>query len=228
RFHFHKCSFPDLIKSRVWLEEAIRLDPDFAPAYAALAEQSVMEAITGLCSPAENFPKAKEELRRASELSPDSVEFYAVAGWVALVCDWQFSEAERNLRRSLELNPHHAFANNYLGQVLMFQSRAEEAETHLRRAQEIEPMGLHNGIILTISYFLARKYEKVIEECERVLAVYTGFVVARSYRCFALEQMGRATEAVSEYEGILREPDGEIARRFMGYAYALIGDRENA
>jgi tetratricopeptide (TPR) repeat protein len=81
---------------------------------------------------------------------------------------------------------------------------------------------------LTISYFLARNYQKVIEECEKILSVYPRFVIAVSYRCWALEQTGRAAEAVIEYEKILLEPDGEFARRWIGYAYALTGDRENA
>jgi len=228
RYYFHKVSFPDLIKSRVWLEEAVRLDPDFAPAHAALAEQRLMEAITGLHAPPESFPKAKEALRRASELNPDSTEFYATAGFVDLICDWNFEGAEWNLRKSLELNPYHVFAYKYLGEVLMFQLRSDEAETYLRRAVEMEPLGLHSGIILTIAYFLAQNYQKVIEECEKFLVVYPRFVVAMSYRCWALEQTGRAAEAVDEYEKILREPGGEIARRWIGYAYALVGDREKA
>ena len=228
RYYFHRVSFPDLAKSRFWLEESVLMDADFAPAYAGLAEQLVMEAITGLQAPLTNFPQAREALRRAFELKLDSAELYAVAGWVALICNWNFEKAVRNLRKALRLNSHHAFANVYLGQVYMFQKQFAQAEACLLRALEIEPMGLHNRIILTVSYFLARRYEKVLEECEKLLAVYPRFVVALGYHCLALEQMGQADKAVVEYEQILREPGGEIARRWMGYAYALVGDRENA
>jgi len=164
RYHFQQMSPPDLIKSRALLEEALRFDADFAPAHAALAEQSVFEVIVGLQPPAENFPKAKDALRRAADLNPHSAEFYAAAGYVDLVCDWNFTEAERNLRKALELNSHYVFANNYLGHVFMFQRLPEEAEFYLRRTVEIEPMGLYNRNILTIAYFLARNYQKVIEE----------------------------------------------------------------
>jgi serine/threonine protein kinase/Tol biopolymer transport system component/tetratricopeptide (TPR) repeat protein len=228
RYYFQKVSFPDLSKSRTWLEEAVRLDPHFAPAHASLAEQCVMEAITGLQSPAESFPHAKEALRRASELNMTSAEFYTVAGFVDLICDWNFAAAEQNLRKSLEINSACAFANHYLGHVLMFQGRAVEAGACLQRALEIEPMNLYHGLMLTISYYLARDYQKTIEESERLLAIYPRFVVARSYRCMAWEQQGRAAEAIDEYERILLEPGGEIARRFMGFAYASIGDRGKA
>ena len=228
RYHFHKASIPDLGKSRFWLEEALRLDINFGSAHAALAEQCVMEAITGLTAPQDIFPQAKNALRQASGLNVDAAEFHAVAGFVALVCDWNFTEAEWQLRKSLELNPHHTYANVYLGQVLMFQGRSGEAENCLLRAQEIEPMGLHNRIILVISYFLARNYQRAIEECDKILAIYPRFAVATGYRCLALEQCGRHAEAVVEYENVLSEPDGEVVRRWIGYAYARVGDRQNA
>ena len=110
----------------------------------------------------------------------------------------------------------------------MFQCLSEEAEFYLRQAVEIEAMGLYNGIMLTVAYFFVRNYQRVIEECERLLVVYPRFIMAGWMRCWALEQTGRAAEAIIEYEKILREPQGEIARRWMGYAYALVGDRENA
>ena len=228
RYHFYKASFPDLLKSRFWLEESVRLDPEFALAHAALAEQSVLEVITGLQKPETNFPNAKQALQRARELDANSVEIHAVAGYVSLVCDWNFAEAERILKEALKLNPHHAFANEYLGHVCMFQGRAEDAEKYLRVATEVEPLCLHHRIILVISYFLSRNYAKVVAECDSFLAMNSRFVVATGYRCLALEQLGRGAEAILEYEKMMSEPDGEIAYRWVGYAYALVGDRQNA
>ena len=228
RYHFQQLSPPELIKSRALLNEALRFDADFALAYAALAEQSVMDGITGLEFPVEAFPKAREALRRVAELDSTSTEFYAAAGLVDLICNWNLAKAERNLRKSLELNSHYAFANNYLGQVFMFRRQTEEAEIYLQRAVAAEPMSLYNRIMLTIVYFFARVYQRVIEECDKMLAVYPRFVIAGWMRCWALEQTGRAAEAIVEYEKILREPDGELVWRWIGYAYAIVGNREKA
>src|SRR5262245_14792844 len=85
RYHFQRVSFSGVLKSRAWLEEAVRMDDKFAPAYVALAEQTIMEAITGLHAPVDSFPKAKEALSRAADLQLDSAEFYAVAGFVSLI-----------------------------------------------------------------------------------------------------------------------------------------------
>src|SRR5215471_13518751 len=228
RYHFQRISLVDMMKSRAWLEEALRIDDQFAPAYVALAEQIIMEAITGLQPPADSFPKAKEALGRASDLKLDSAESFAVAGFARLICYLNFSDAETKLRKALNLNPHHTFAHKYLGEVLMFQGRSNEAETYLQRALDIEPMSLHVGIILILSYFLARNFNKVIAECEKSLAMSPRFVMTATYRCLAWEQLGRVTEAIASYQKILQEPDGEIARRFVGYGYALAGDREKA
>ena len=228
RYHFNQLTPTDLIKSRSLLEEAVRFDADFAVAHAALAEQSVMEGMLGFRAPIEIFPKAKESLRRAAELNPHSTEFYTAAGFINLICDWNFAQAEENLRKALELNPHNSLANNYLGQTFMFRCQPEEAEFYLRRAVEIEPLAFNSRIVLMIAYFLGRNYQKAEEECEKMLAVYPHFFNALWMRCSCLEQTGRASEAIAEYEKILHEPNGELVRRWMGYAYALLGDTENA
>lgn len=228
RVHYNQLTPPDLIKSRAFLEEAVRLDANYAPAYIALAEQAVTEAIVGLHAPAECFADAKDAIRRASDLNAESAEFYAAAGYVDLICDWNFAAAERNLRKSLALNSHCASANNYLGQVFMCECRFDEAEAQLHRAREIEPTSLYHRSTLLIEYFLARNYQKLIEESANTLAVYPQFVNAAQMRCRALEQTGKAGEAVAEYEKILIEPHGEFARRWIGYAYALVGDAEKA
>lgn len=65
----------------------------------------------------------------------------------------------------------------------MFQCLSEEAEFYLRQAVEIEAMGLYNGIMLTVAYFFVRNYQRVIEECERLLVVYPRFIMAGWMRC---------------------------------------------
>ena len=187
-----------------------------------------MEGMMGFRAPTEIFPKAKESLQRAAELNPHSTEFYTAAGFIDLICDWNFAQAEENLQKALELNPYNSLANNYLGQTFMFRCQPEEAEFYLRRAVEIEPLTFSSRIVLTIAYFLGRNYQKAIEECEKMLVVYPHFFNALWMRCCCLEQTGRASEAIAEYEKILHEQDGELVRRWMGYAYALIGDTETA
>ena len=228
RYYFQKISVPHLMKARFWLEEAIRFDPGFGNAYAALAEIAVLEVVVGLSSPAENFPKAREALQKAAEINQPTAELFAAAGVVSLICDWNFSKAEQNLSKALELNPFHAFTHKYLGEAHMYQCRFDAAQASLRRAVELEPMDLHHGVMLTIAQFLARDYKKLIEDCDKVLSVNPGFVGATWMRCWGYEQTGRAEEAIDDYNSILNQPGGILAWRWKGYAEAIAGRREDA
>ncbi len=228
QYYFQKVTAPDLTKARILLEQAIQFDAAFASAHAKLAEIAVMEVIIGLSTPAQGFRNAKISLWRAAELDLQSTEFYAAAGFVALCCDWNFMEAEKNLRKTIDHNPHHAFANKYLGEALMYQGRLDEAEIYLLRAIEIEPMDFHHRIVWLIYIFFTRNYQKLIEECESLLANYPHLVVAGWMRCWGLDMIGRSAEAITEYEKILLQPGGELAWRWIGHSYALLGQRENA
>lgn len=228
RYHFCQMTPPDLMKSREFLKQALDHDPAYAPAYSALAEQAVQEVVAGLRQPDIGYPEARAALERAFDLDPRSADYYAAAGFVALLSDWDFSGARQHLRKALDINPHHAFANSSLGQVLMFRGMSNEAGPLLRRAAELDPMNLAIQNLLPISSFLSRQYDQAIEECDRMLALYPEFIVAVWMRCWALEQTGRAEEAIVEYERAIDKPYGRLVLRWMGYAYAILGNRERA
>ncbi|MGB7209675.1 MAG: hypothetical protein WBD27_13515, partial [Pyrinomonadaceae bacterium] len=228
RYHFNQMTPPDVMKSHALLDEAVRLDPDYAPAHSALTQQWVQEVVTGFQEPAEAYSKARTSLRRAFDLDPTSAEYYTAAGFVNLLSDWDFAGAEQNLSLALDINPHHAFANTCLGQVFMFQCQPDKAEPYLRLGAELDPTNLSNHHLLPISHFLARRYEDAIAEYDKMFALYPHFMIADLMRCWSLEQTGRAAEAVHAYEKILREPYGTVAHRWIGYALALAGDEERA
>lgn len=228
RIYFEQTTIPTYIKTRELLEEAIRLDADYAPAYVALAELCIKEAIYNLSPLAVGFEGAKNALERAADLNANSAEFYAAKGFFALVADWDFDEASRNLHESLAINPQCAFANNYLGQVFMFRCKFDEAQNYMRRAVKIEPTSLSNHGMLVISHFLARDFQKSLELLGKYFALNPQSVAGEQILCWNLEQTGRAAEAVVIYEKHLDQPYGIYFKQCLGYAYATAGDKENA
>lgn len=228
RIRYNQVMAPMAIEARAFAEESLRLDAEFAPAHSLMAEIILHEVIVGLKLPKDNFPKARAAIAKAYELGADSADFYAASGYVALIADWNFDAAERNLRKALAINPHHGTANRMLGETYMFQCRHDEAAVYVNRSQVDELAGLINANILAISLFFARNYQAVIDVCDRMLRLYPRLIIAAWERCWALEQMGRADEAIAGYEKILRLPDGEPALRWIGYAYAVAGNREKA
>jgi DNA-binding winged helix-turn-helix (wHTH) protein/Tol biopolymer transport system component/tetratricopeptide (TPR) repeat protein len=228
RIRYYQMTAPGAMEARVLIDEALRLDPDFAPSYSLSAELTTLEVIVGLKAPGPGFAEARDAIKRAYELGADSADFYAAAAYVDLIADWDFAAAEKNLRKALEINAHHSSANRMMGEVFMFQGRHDEAAYYVKQAQTDELTLLINANILAISRFLARDFVTVVAVCDRMLSLYPRFIIPAWTKCWALEQLGRPDEAIDGYEKILRLPYGEPALRWAGVAYALAGDRERA
>ncbi len=223
---YQQMTAPTTIEARELVNKALRVDPDFTLAHCLSAELTTLEVIVGLKRPEAGFAEARSSIARADELRADSADFYAAAAYVDLIADWNFASAEEKLRVALTKNRHYTPANRMLGEALMFQGRHEEAAVFIKRAQS--DTGFHNINILAISHFLARNYPAVLEVCEEMLALSPQHIIPAWTKCWALEQMGRADEAIAGYEQILARPSGEPVLRWFGYAYAKNGDRERA
>ncbi len=215
-------------EARELIAETLRLDPGFAPAYSLTAELITLEVVMGLKTPAEGFAEARSAIAKAYELGADTVDYYAAAGYVEMVAHRDFDAAERYQRKALAINPHHSSANRMLGENFMFRGRHEEAAIYLRRAHTDELTAMVNGGCLAISRYLARDFVGTLDLCDQMLALYPRFVIPVWTRCWALEQLGRLNEAIAAYDKILRVPQGAPALRWIGYAYAIAGERKKA
>ena len=134
---------PDNLERAVALmEQAVALDPDFALGHAGLADARLMHAHYGgvaLDSLRRAYDRTRQAATRALELDPELPEPHATLGWVAMVDELDWTEAENRLRRSLELNASYAQGWDWLADVLGAQGRAAEAISAMRRAVELDP-----------------------------------------------------------------------------------------
>lgn len=119
-------SYQDAIR---YFEEATRRQPDFAAAYAGLADTYWRSALWESALPEESYGRAKKAVERALELDPTSPEAHASKGQILLNYDFRFADAERSLKRSLELDPVNANAHHWLSHVMIPQSRWRESGT---------------------------------------------------------------------------------------------------
>ena len=229
-YQLARVSYYQMAALEAWelIEETLRLDPSFAPAYSLTAELLTLEVVMGLKPPAQGFAEARSAITRAYELGADTADYYAARGYVEFTGNRNFVAAEENLRKALAINPHHSSANRMLGETFMFRCLHEEASTYLRRANTDELTAMVNAGCLAISRFLARDFAGTIDHCDQMFALYPRFVIPVWTRCWALEQMGRANEAIAAYNKILRVPQGAPAMRWIGYAYAVAGDHQKA
>lgn len=227
RFYFARRSKQDVNKSVDIYQQAIRLDPNFALAYAALAEAYAVMASFAYASPLECMPKAKAANAKALELEPDLPEAHTVAGVIAATYDWDWPLAERELKRALELDPnlavaHFRYAWNYLSPL----GRHDEALAEQRRALELEPLSLIQGSIYASMLVYARRYDEALEQAWKTRDLDPNFANANRWLCriYSLKGMYAESLAISERTLNTDSPYLEEA----AYAYAKTGQRDKA
>ena len=231
RHHWYKRSPDGLTRAVESLQQAITLDPSYALAHAGLADAYVSLAwdLFGLTAPAESYPKAKRAAQRALELDSNCAEAYAALGWIAGGFDWDWAEAERGLRRAIDLKPQYGPVHIWYSHFLRAMGRTEESLVESRRALECDPLGLVLNMHLGWHHLYSRQYEKAIEQNMKTLELDSTFLLARMFLGQAYEQLGMFPNAIGEFERIV-----DLSQRHppylaqLGHAYAVAGRRTEA
>jgi TolB-like protein/DNA-binding winged helix-turn-helix (wHTH) protein/Tfp pilus assembly protein PilF len=174
-------------KSIEYSEQAVRIDPTYAPAQASLAMSYLMLSNLGGGFPSEVMPRAKTAAQRAIALDEELAEAHVALGAILLAYDWDWAGAEREVRRAISLNPSDADAHQGLANYLAAVGRVDEAVAEIRRARELDPFSFYiNRNVGRILYF-ARKYDEAIAELRQAgdmqpnsFSVVDGWIV-RSY-----------------------------------------------
>lgn len=229
RHAWHQRTATGLDQARQLLEQAIEKDPGFAPAHAALADVYTVLPLWSDLPPAATYPRAKAAALQALKLDSTLAGPYAVLGDVNALYEWDWAQAERNFRRSIELDPSNANTRHwYADEVLMTVGRTREATEEARRARELDPLsGLMNA-----SYGQALYREGRTDEAAAVLrdllTLDPDFILANEYLGTIYLIQGRA-DAVPLMERAI-EPgvrhSVNVAK--LGFAYAKSGRRQEA
>lgn len=152
RFFLNKFTEYGLNKAIKHFKAAIRLDKQFAKAYAGLANCYIWKGIYNLGSPKFNFKAAKYWAERALVIDDSLAEVHSALGYASMFYDRDWLQAEREFRRAIELNPNHATAFQGYAHLLTAVKRYREAEQNILRALAIDPF---SPIIHLISGFVA-------------------------------------------------------------------------
>ncbi|MDX6695821.1 MAG: eukaryotic-like serine/threonine-protein kinase [Blastocatellia bacterium] len=209
--------------------EAIRIDPEYALAYAGLGDLYNWLGVFSVLPPRDTWARGRKMAARAVALDDTLAEAHAALGFARLCSGWDWTGGERELRRAIELNPHYATAHQWYCFQLTAEGRFAEAVTELQAALAIDP---HSPFILQALawiYYMARDYERSIECHRKVLELDAQF--ALGYLSFGrpLGQQGRHTEAIAALKRAV-ELSGEspIMLAGLGAAYALGGRERKA
>ena len=180
-------------------EKAKEIDPNYALAYIGLSNCYVVLSNYGVMTPHEAFPKAKEYIKKALEIDEQLAEAHAALAEMQVYYDWNWTEAEKSFKRSLELNPNYATTHQWYAEFLFDMRRFDESFAEYDRAMQIEPRAL---IILTshaARFLYLRQYDKVIELTGKIHEIDPNYGYSYYHLGLAYEQKGMDKETAEAF-----------------------------
>jgi tetratricopeptide (TPR) repeat protein len=217
-------------KSIDYFQQALAKDPSDALAYAGLSE-SYLSLVVPFASvaPREVMPKAKEAALHSLALDDALGEAHASLAYVTFFYDWDWSTAEREFKRAIELNPNDLDAHHWYSHYLVAQGRIEESLTQSKRALELSPFDVLMNLHLAWHHFYARQYDQALDQIEKTVEMDKRF--GEPWHGLILEQKGKYPEAIAAFEEDVKlSPAGNnsISEAALAHAYAVSGDQEAA
>ena len=230
RYHFARRNRDDVNKAIESFAQAIKLDPNFALAYARIAEAYNQMPNYPYASPMEAFPKAKAAAERAIALDPTLSEAHTAMGNTLTSLDRNWPEAEREFKRALELDPNSATAHyRYASEYLISVGRTKEALAGVERALEIEPLDPNMVANLGRHYLYDGQLDRALAQAKRAYEADPTFVISRLLYGMTLNAVGQYAEALTLSESALQDdPNNQHMLLVAGYAYGRSGRREDA
>ncbi len=177
-------------KALDFFQETVRLDPNFAPGYAGIADCYYLLNQRDVLSTDDAFPKAEMASRTALQIDPDLAEAHASLGSIVGVYHWRWPESEAHLKRAIELNPGYAEAYARYGMTLSVLGRSDEGLALLKEAQRLDPTSLNIGIYIGANYYFAGKFDEAITQFNRVLEFTPNTPTAHFYLSRIYEAAG--------------------------------------
>jgi DNA-binding winged helix-turn-helix (wHTH) protein/Tfp pilus assembly protein PilF len=227
-YFWNKRSVPGFQQAIEYFQQAIAIDPNYASAYAGLANSYTLLTAYSAAPPAEYMPKARAAVMRALEIDGSSPEAHTALALIVQNYDWDWQASEREFRRAIELDPNYATAHHWYAEHLMWLGRFDEALRESERALQLDPLSLiiatDHGAIL----YFSRQYDRAIEQFRAVLEKDPNFgrggIVTYSY-----VEKGMFAEALAETAKWRRVyGEGPWYWSALAYIHGRAGQQERA
>jgi TolB-like protein/Tfp pilus assembly protein PilF len=229
RYYLEKRASEETNKAIEYFQKAIDKDPNYARAFAGLADSYMLSVVAVPRSsfpPKETFPKAKTAALRALQIDDQLGEAHTSLALIKVLYEWDWAGAEREYKRAIELDPNYATAHDWYALYLGAMGRFDEAVIESRKAQELDPL---SPIIYASAgwiFYNARQYDRAIEQQNKALEIDPNFAIAHSRLGQTYDQKGMYKEAVEEFlkaQTLLGDKQEEIAA--LRQAFTISGIR---
>ena len=229
RFFSNKRTAADLRKSIDYFNQAIAKDPDFASAYAMLAQAwTLMPAYAG-ASPKDCGPPAEAAIQKALMLDETSSEAYAALGSLRATCQFNLSAARAAYERALQLNPNDATAHHWFAlDVLLPFGESARGVAEMRRAVELDPLSLIINQTLGEALMRAGRLDEAIVQLHKTIEMDSAFLNAHHTLGRVFELKGQIPEAMAEYQKATVLGEDPLGLGLLGHLYGTIGRKDEA
>ncbi|HEY3135522.1 MAG TPA: protein kinase [Blastocatellia bacterium] len=229
RYYWNKRTDESYRKSIDYFQQAIDLDPKYALAQSGLADSYSFMASQSVTSPLEAMPKAKQAATRALELDDSLAEAHTSLAYVKLYYDWDWTGAEKEYKRAIELNPSYSTPHHGYAYLLISTGRTQEAFSEIEKAEKIDPLSVLINTDHGEFFYFARQAAQAIAQLKKALEMDPAFVRAHFLLGRAYVQNNQCSEALAEFQRA-REFAENSTEMFaaLGQGYAWCGKRAEA
>ena len=229
RYYWNRRTAADLRLGVESFEQAIKRAPNYAPAYAGLADSYNMLGAYGAVSSAEASAKATAAAERAVQLNDMLAEGHNSLAFVKHRYQWDWAGAEREFKRALDLDPNYAPAHQWYSSFLVSMGRFPEGMEEARRSQELAPLSLIANTHLSLMLYYAREYNQVLEQCRRAMKLDPNFFATHRYIGLAYEQVGKINESIEALtKARTLSGNSPVILAALAHSHAINGNKTEA
>jgi TolB-like protein/Tfp pilus assembly protein PilF len=227
RYFWNRRTRESLGKSIRCFEQAIEIDPGYAPAYAGLADAHLTQLDYNHLPPRDAFAVANHAVLHALRLDDTLAEPHTSFGHLRMhQFDWQ--SAEHQFTRAIELNPGYGTAHYYYGNLLAAFGRFDQALAEANRALEVDPMSATTRQNRLFILYLARRYDEGLEGVDETLDIDPTYTALYYYVGQVYERQGEYQRAIEAFRKVSPTHKPSTVLAAIGHAFAMAGNRGEA
>jgi serine/threonine protein kinase/Flp pilus assembly protein TadD len=227
RYYMLKGTEEGMTKSVEHFNRALELDPNYALAYAGLADAYYGFADVKY-APRDSMPRMKAAVERALQLDGTLAEAHTSLAIVSVLYDWDWPKAESEFKRAIELDPNYVFAHHQYAWLLAMSGRQTEATNEFARALQLDPLSVLITVDNNVPYVLSKQYDRGLEFAKKGEEMDPNFFLAHFVQGWIYDKKGDYEQSIARLQKARQLEDQPWIFCWLGHAYAASGDRQNA
>ena len=229
RFFWNKRTSSNIKTALGYFEQAANVDPNYAVAYAGMADCYLLLPLYGGGVPTEMYPKATAMAQKAIVLDPNLGEPHASLGLIHALFDFDFATSVREFEEAIRLNPNYATAHHWFGDsTLPALGQFDRANAEAKRALQLDPLSVVYNVDAGTVYWITGRYQEAVAQFRKAIEMDPSNYTAHWGLGQALERVGDLAGAIAEYEKSTQLDDDPLPLGLLGAAKAKAGDRAAA